>query len=1232
MKKLTLSMFVLLLSLVGMKAQSSCSDLNGYVDSKNTGGTGSYTLLAGYEEKAAQTYHYSGPGRVSSVRVYGNYPGITSGVPLRVSVNDVDANGRPTTTLQSVNATWWWFNNAAGYVTVYFGGSGVYVTNNFAITVEIRNASPWGNTFQLQYTGNGEGLGEDLASLAGTSTGNNWTSAMTSFNKDGDFYLVPRMTHYIDPAFTVSTSCIGVNAPVTFTNTSTMTRDSMFNTIGLAAYSGNTSYYSWDFGDGSPVSHATSPSHSYTTAGAYTVTLTCAIDGWNNDCSAQTTAVISVGLASTATHTNASCYGSSNASITVNATGGVAPYEYELNTGAFQSSNTFNGLPAGTYTTTVRDNAGCTTMSTVTITEPTAIVISNIASTNASCGGSDGALLITASGGTGTLQYQLNSSAFQLSNQFSNLASAFYTVTVKDANGCTVSNYAAVNNQGAPVMTIVSTTNVSCNGGNDGSIVLSATGGSGQLLYSIDGGNTWQTSGNFPNVSAGMHLVMVKDANGCSVGVRLMISQPQPIAVTAGATAVTCHGSNDGSAFVTSQIGGTGTFVYSLNNTNFQSSNTFNGLTAGNYTIYVRDVAGCTGTATVTVTEPAALAATATVTNAACNGEYNGSITVNVTGGIPGYSYSIDGENFQSSNVFNELPSGSYTITVVDQNGESSCQTSVVANITQPTLIGATITTGSSTCGNSNGTLLVVASGGSGSGYQYSLDGVNFSAGNSFSNLQSGNYNIVITDGTGCMNVFTASINDANGPSITSISHTDASCNGSTDGSITINTVTGGSGTLYYSVNGSTWQTSTNFSGLDAGSYSVLVKDANGCVGQTSVLINEPNPIIVTTSTTDVTCNGSNSGSVTINAAGGAGTLAYDLDDEINYQSSNVFNNLYAGTYLAIVRDAAGCLGTTYFTINEPVAITMNVGVLNVMCNGGTDGAIYVFASGGTGTLEYSLDGVNYQSSYIFTGLAAGNYTVFVRDANGCVKVLNRTISQPAVLAVTSTVTDVVCSGGNDGVVDLHVTGGTTPYSFSWSNDATTEDIFNLGAGTYSVTVTDNNGCSYAQSFTINQPANPLIVNGAITNASGQITADGSVDITITGGSAPYTFLWSNGATTEDISSVTPGVYTVAITDANGCVTSGTFTVSFNIGIADHNANLAITLYPNPAHESFIIDAGAVTIDKLEVLDMLGQVVYSSEPKTGKVQVSTDNFSQGVYFVRIYTNGQMSTRRMEVSK
>jgi len=1227
MKKITLLLSMLLLICMSLDAQTSCIDLNGYVNSKNSGPTGYYTLLKGFEEKAAQTYYYSGPGKINSVRVHGNFPGVTAGVPLRVGIYNIDANGRPATLVSAVNTTWWWFNNPTGFINVNFGAGGIHISSDFAITVEIRNAFPWGDAFQLKYTGDGEGNGEDLASLAGTSTGFNWSGAMAAFNKDGDFYLEPKMTNFITSRFIPTLRCIQTGNSISFVNQSSVSVDSMFNKMKLSGYSGSNFIYTWDFGDGSPVSHDAAPSHAYATAGVYTVSLTVTLEGWNNTCSAVSTQQISVGLTAGAVSTPVSCFGGTNGVVTASGSGGAAPYLYRLvNRTDYQASNVFTGLAAGSYIVYVKDNLGCEAVTTVTVTEPTEIVISNIGSTNASCGNSNGAILVTASGGTGTLQYQLNSGPFQASNSFTGLSSGVYVVNVKDANNCMTTELKIVSDQGAPELNVISQTNISCYGANDGTIMLLGSGGSGTLQYSINAGATWQTGLTFSNLPAGEYNALVMDASGCKDGIKITLVQPEDISFRLSSTPVSCNNGNDGTITVDDAIGGTGSFSYGFNGNNYQSGNVFNGLSAGTYSIFVKDVAGCVKTAPVTVTEPAAMMASVQTVSADCYGSFDGSFTINASGGTSGYQYSLNGEDFQSDNTFTELEAGLYSVTIMDANG---CEMETGATVTQPSDIAASVTTGSSTCGFSNGTMLVMASGGSGSGYQFSIDGSTFNSSGNFSSLTSGGYFIIVSDGTGCTKVFPANIADADGPEISTMNSTDVSCNKGSDGTITVNSVTGGTGTLQYSINGTTWQTSSVFTGLQSGVYYLLVKDANGCIGDSTITITEPNGFVMNSSVVNALCNDGNSGSITVNAAGGAGTLAYSIDG-INFISSNTFSGLGAGTYTIVVRDAASCTGEINVIVTEPLEIHMFTAEYHVSCNGANDGIIYVIASGGTGALQYSIDGINYQPGNNFVGLDGGTYTVLAKDANGCTEISLVVINEPTLLSMTSVESNVSCAGGDNGVIDLSISGGVPPYSFLWNDFTTTEDKFNLEAGNYSVTVTDFNGCETTRSFTITEPSDPLIVNGTISDATSSTATDGEIDITITGGSGPYEFLWSNGAVSEDISGVAAGVYTVSITDDNGCVTSGTFIVSVSVGINSDEIQAEIQLYPNPAHEFFVVESGSGKIQKTEIINVVGQVVYTSSNTGNRIRINTDDLENGVYMVRIYVNDNFITKKVNI--
>ncbi|HEX7414157.1 MAG TPA: PKD domain-containing protein [Bacteroidia bacterium] len=1230
MKKSTLLACAMYLGAMTAGAQTSCDDVNGYPQSKNTGGTGAYTLITGFEENAAQTYHYSGPGTITGVRVYGSTPNTLTGVHLMVRVYNVDVTGRPTGSVASKSTLWSWGDNFTGFKDVSFSGGGYALSSNFAVSVEIQEGITSVTKFQVTYNGNGEGKGEDLASLAGTSTGFNWASAKNTFSKDGDFYIVPKMKNYVTSAFTPATVCASTSSPIAFTNNSTMTTDSMFNRIALAHYAGTNYFYTWDFGDGSPVCTVKSPAHTYTATGVYTVSLTSTIDEWTSTCSNTTKTLISVGLSTgTPSVTNVSCNGSENGSFTVTATGGGIPYSYSINGDTYVPSSTFSSFTAGLYTLHVKDMVGCDQTTSVMVTQPAAIVFASPTTTNASCSNTNGGIQLSATGGSGALQYSLNGSTWQNGGSFSNLAAGTYTVWAKDGNGCTNNVKVAVNSIGGPTLTIVSSTNVNCNGANNATIIASATGGSGLLQYSINGVN-FQTSGTFNGLAADTFYVTVRDASGCLDIEPVIVSQPSKLNFTPSSTPVLCNGGFSGHLVINNVIGGTGNMSYSDNGVHYQSGSTFFGIPAGVYTTYVKDASGCVATRTVAVTEPPVISAVVQTISASCNFASNGDMNVVASGGTPGYTYSMDGENFFPTGDFSDLAAGTYTVIVKDNNG---CTYSTSSLVTQPSAITSTVVIGNSTCGNADGNILITAGGGSGTGYQYSINGTVYNTTGSFPNLKDSTYIILVKDDAGCVNGFHAALVSSGGPVINTVSSTNVTCSSGNNGSINITSVTGGSGTLNYQVNGSPWQTSTSFTGLTAGPNTIIVKDGLGCSGSYQVILTAPSPISVNVATVNLLCSGLSTGSATITAGGGSGTMAYSTDG-ILYQSSNIFTNLGSGNYQVYVRDAGGCIGTNNFAISSPKEILIaNTGVLDVTCHGAANGAISIVASGGTGSLQYSLDGTTYQASNNFSGLNGGTYTIFVKDINGCTKTQTVLITEPAAIAVFASVSNVSCAGGHNGSVILNISGGNGPFMYSWSNHAGSGSaIYNVGAGNYSVTVSDENGCTKTLATTVTQPTNPLIINATIVNATGS-NANGSVNATVTGGTAPYSYSWSNSATTPNINGLLPGTYIVTITDANGCVTSGVYTVGTATGIENvASGSTQVKVYPNPATNLIILESDNAVIDQVEVINLIGEILYKDSPKAIKVNINLERLVEGMYLIRYSVNNSYITTRFEVMK
>lgn len=1230
-RKVTILTAGLLLLYGNASAQYSCpSDLNGFVASKNVGSTSSYQLKSGFEERAAQTYKYNGAGKVQSVRVYGTHQTpYFSGVPLKVSVTNVDASGKPTTTIASTQHVWWSYpDNNNGYIQLNFPG-GVSVSSDFALTVELLNAPPFGTTFNLKYTGNGEGLSQDLASLSGTSTGNNWTSAMSSFGSNGDFYIIPTMSNNNAPSFDLASECLAVNGNVLLTNTSLLANDSMFNKIGASNYAGPHYLYTWDFGDGTPLSHAANPGHSYTTGGAYTISLTTKIDGWNNLCTQTYTKQVSVGLTASATAiANVTCNGAANGSMVALAQFGVAPYQYNLNNGPWQTATAFSNLAPGAYTLYVKDAKGCSSTATFVITQPLGIALNTILVTNSACGMSNGAFTCNATGGIAPLQYKINAGAYQSSGTFNTLAAGAYLLTVKDANACTTTSNVLINANAAPVLAAPNVNHVSCNNGNDGTISLASTGGTGAVQYSINNGVTFQTGTLFTGLVAGNYTCVVKDNAGCTSFAVATITQGTSLSMQLSTGTISCFGGNNGSIQVAS-FGGTGTHIYSLNGVNYQSAAVFTGLYAGNYTVYVKDVTGCIKTGVVAVSQPTQLTNVLTQVAANCYGSSTGTLTAVVSGGTAAYLYSLDGISFQTTNVFNNLPADTFLLRVKDAN---NCQLSTSLIITQPSQITATVNTTNATCTTSNGSIMAMATGGSGSGYQYSMDGSTFSSTGLFTNLAAGTYFIVLRDANMCQNMVSGVITSAGGPNIGNLSAQNVSCFGGQDGAISIQNVTGGTGALQYSKNGVNFQVNPAFTGLSAGVFIMYVKDANGCLDTMAHTILQPNAFVVQTNVTNILCHGTAAGAVQVLASGGAGFFAYSLNNGLNYQSGSSFPNLYAGTYTVLIKDAANCVAAHSFELTEPTAVQVHTSALNVSCYGDNNGAINVTASGGVAPYLYSLNALPFGTANNFDSLPGDLiYEVHVRDSNNCLVTAYRFINEPALIQVGYVLTPVSCYGGNNGALILNVTGGLAPYTYLWSDQSEAAQIGNLSAGPVSVYVTDLNGCNGQMDFNITAPVSPLVVNATITNASSLTALDGALDLTTTGGTAPYTYMWSTTSTESDLTDLGVGVYLITITDNNGCSLATTFQINSTAGTEAVVAP-EWKMYPNPANTDVRIEANGTDLTNIEIYDLMGQLVLKQNVTDAQVSVSLADFTPGTYLVKTQIGEGFYTKRLTVIK
>jgi len=873
-----------------------------------------------------------------------------------------------------------------------------------------------------------------------------------------------------------------------------------------------------------------------------------------------------------------SCATTTDGKITVTASGGTGTLTYSDDNGAtFQAGNIFSSLPAGSYNIVVKDANGCTSAATpVTLTAPAAVTIGSAIKTSyngsdLSCAtATDGKITVTASGGTGTLQYSDdNGSTFQAGNIFSSLPAGSYNIVVKDANGCTsaatpvtITAPAAVS-IGSAIKTSYNGSDLSCSTASDGKITVTASGGTGTLMYSDDNGATFQAGNIFSSLPASSYNIVVKDANGCmSPATSVTITAPSAVSIGSAVKTsyngsdLSCATSTDGKITVTAS-GGTGTLTYSDDNgTTFQAGNIFSSLPAGSYNIVVKDANGCTSSATaITLTAPAAVtigSATKTSYNGSdlsCATASDGKITVTASGGTGTLQYSDNnGSTFQAGNIFSSLPAGSYNIVVKDANGCMSPATPVTLTAPSAVTIGSAIKTsynGSDlSCATaSDGKITVTATGGTGT-LQYSKDnGSTFQAGNIFSSLPAGSYNIVVKDANGCTSSATAitltapSAVTIGSATKTSYNGADLSCATSSDGKITV-TASGGSGTLTYSKdNGSTFQAGNVLSSLPAGSYNIVVKDANNCTSApTAITLTAPSAVTIGSAIktsyngSDLSCPTASDGKITVTASGGIGTLQYSDNNGSTYQAGNIFSSLSAGSYNIVVKDANGCTSAaTTVTLTAPAAVTIGSAIKtsyngsDLSCATASDGKITVTATGGTGALQYSKDnGSTYQAGNIFSGLPAGSYKIVARDANGCTSPATTiTITAPATLIANCSNNNAQLfygyTGDQTSTITVTPSGGVGPYKVSISmnrpilcnqiNDAGDESWVGGSGGT-----TLNNSC----------PANPALAT-QLPSTTKTISAGSSYSVTVT--------LMANA------------VFTATITDANGCTATCTTTI-----------------------------------------------------------------------------------------
>ncbi|GAA4035395.1 hypothetical protein GCM10022409_20050 [Hymenobacter glaciei] len=812
--------------------------------------------------------------------------------------------------------------------------------------------------------------------------------------------------------------------------------------------------------------------------------------------------------------TGVRCSGDATGSVTLQKFGGgTAPYTFLWSNGA--TTQNLSGVPAGTYTLTITDVNGCT--GTASATVPAAVsMLATAARTDVTCGGSaTGAITLSVSGGASPYSFRWSNGA--TTQNLSGLIAGPYTVTVTDASGCTSTAGATILEPAALRLNVTSP-RPSCFGGSTGGAGAAVSGGTAPYTYLWSNGATTPT---LNGVAGGTYTVTVTDANGCTANGSATVTESTQITALASKTDATCYDANNGT--VTLAVSG-GTAPLSFRWSNGATTQNLSGLAPGTYTVTVTDANGCTATCGATVGRPVQLLASAQATGARCAGGM-GSIDLAASGGTAPLTYLWS--NGATTQDLSGVVAGTYSVTVTDANG---CSATASATVGEPAQLRATSRVMDATCYDAtNGSVDLTVSGGT-APYTYLWS--NGATTQDLVALLAGTYTVTVTDANGCTTTCGGTVGRPT-QLLASAQATGARCASGT-GSVAL-TVSGGTSPFTFAwSNGATTQ---NLSAVGAGTYSVTVTDANGCSASASATVGAPTQLQASALATNTTCYDATNGSVNLTVAGGTSPYSYLWSNGATTQD---LSGLAPGTYSVTVTDAHGCTATSGAAVGRPTQVVASALAIGARCAGGT-GSVDLTASGGTAPLSYLWS--NGATTQDLNGVAAGSYSVTVTDANGCTATASATVGAPTQLRATATPTAASCVGGATGSVTLAVSGGTAPFFFLWSNGATTQNLTGVAPGTYSVTVTDVNGCSASCSATVGG-ATAMRPSISTTAATCCATSSGRVDLTVSGGTAPYTYSWSNGATTQDLSNVPAGTYTVTITDASGCTATASGTVT----------------------------------------------------------------------------------------
>lgn len=677
---------------------------------------------------------------------------------------------------------------------------------------------------------------------------------------------------------------------------------------------------------------------------------------------------------------------------------------------------------------------------------------------------------------------------------------------------------------------LVSTMPTSCFGVNDGLVEVEAMNGVAPYSYVLDSFFN-KNAPIISGISGGNHIVTIIDKDSCMVEISFNIIQPPPILITLDSIqSPSCFNSSDGIAYF-SASDGVGNYQFAMNG-DTNTTGFFTNLGIGNYTITVIDDNDCVNTKNFSVTGPAPITLSASVTQTRCFNENSGSARVIPIGGTVVGNYQYIWNNNQTDSVATNLFAGNYSVTVNDDNG---CSATATLTVTQPSAIQFmnVLTTPTSCFGANDGTAAVATTGGNGG---FSFLWSNGGIASNTSQLFAGNHSITVTDVKGCQDSLIVNIQQPSELLITNINISHATCFNAANGEATAfsneNNIT-----YQWLPTNQTTATATN---LAVGQHILILTNSSGCIATDTILIAQPTPItVIPQELESASCFQNNDGKAIATVSGGTpfanGTYQYQWNTT-PIQTTATATQLTGGTaYQVTVTDALGCQKTSNIFINHPNELAVTAVVNDVLCHNGNDGNALAQATGGTPPYQYQWSNNTTQNTA--NQLAEGTYQLTVTDFKNCKTTTNITVNEPTALILNMDKTNVACKNDATGKAEALITGGTPNYQFKWNDQQQSSEIQNLLAGWYIVTVTDGHQCTITDSIFINEPNTVLTGTFNSTDASCFGDRNGRISIVANGGKRPYKYSLDgeNFTNAAEWAGLFAGNYVVTIRDDNGC-------------------------------------------------------------------------------------------------